>query len=109
MPAGERRRLAIVKEEELRTSRYLRICILNSTFTGLALGLPVRPAWAAPPASAGPARTRAASATRGGALRPVGPLHDPALRIGAERWQDQAALADEGDDLLGREAVAGPH
>src|SRR5262249_20245781 len=35
--------------------------------------------------------------------------HDPALRIGAECWQDQAALADEGDDLLEHETVAGPH
>src|SRR5262245_1578404 len=61
-----------MKEYVPRTSLKLCICILKSTFTGLALCSPVRRARAAPPVSAMPLRTRAASAPRGCALGPAG-------------------------------------
>src|SRR5262249_17875519 len=92
-----------------------------------------RPAGAGPPASAGPARTRAASAARGCALGPAGsPDEGDRKRASdaaelafevAQREQERggaavragmgmggkAAPADEGGDLLRREAVASPH
>src|SRR5262249_24325895 len=97
-----------------------------------SLCLPVRPAGAAPPASAGPARTRAASAARGCALGPAGSPDEGdrkrasdaaelAFKV-VQREQERgggavravrgmvgkAALANEGGDLLRRESVAGP-